>query len=723
MSKKILRLLVVDDYPDDADALARNLRIARFMLKSHRVVDAPGLQDALKDNKWDVVVSEFNLKAFNARLALDVVRNASPNTPFIVYTKGISDDEMTDIMNAGARDVVNKSRPARIVPAIERELATAEYVKEYDRAMQAMKQLEHKLEAMANNPNDAVSYVHDGVHIDANQNYLDLFGYENLEELEIVPALNLIDKDDHHLFKDYLRKVSKGIEVRESPEFKATRKDGKRIDIEISAGKVTHNNHDCIQIKVNDISKRKMAEDRLHYLSQHDPLTGLYNRHYFAKLLGDVIGEAREQQTHSALLFVDLYDLVAINSEMGYTAGDLALVKISSEFKELLGENAIIARISGDAFTILLTNQGEAVAKNTAADIEARLHNLVLNEHGKTHSCSCVICINMVTSESGDAHELLDQGVRQCEEKRPKPAAVVQSTAPEPVAVSTADITPDTAPVEAPVPAPQPEVAVMSELGKDIARALIDNRFRLFYQPIIDLQGGGNEKFEVYIRMISANGEILTPDKFLDEAEKTGQMQAIDRWVADAAIRSMAALHNEGRRTRFFINLSVQAYEDSGLSPIIKQALNETLVDPQYAVFEIDAPELAERSTIIHQMVSDICELGCSISLDNSLPDLSTALSLPRHSVRFIKLAADTISKTMSNNASKETMMSMMEMARKLDIEVIAKGIEDAGNLPDIWSSGIQYVQGDYFQPATDDLDFEFDTGDEAELSSDTSSW
>jgi EAL domain-containing protein (putative c-di-GMP-specific phosphodiesterase class I) len=255
-----------------------------------------------------------------------------------------------------------------------------------------------------------------------------------------------------------------------------------------------------------------------------------------------------------------------------------------------------------------------------------------------------------------------------------------------------------------PEPAPKPEAAparktAMSALGKDIARALIENRFQLAYQPIVNIQGDGAELFEVLLRMKDSHGKNISPAQFIPEASRTGQMQAIDRWVAIEAIKALAALHGEGRMATFFINLSPASYNDSSLSPIIKQALNETLIPPQNVVFEIDAPELSQHQATVNQMISDLCELECVISLDNSPADLAAALSLPRHSVRYIKIDCDVISSVMADQGKQAALMSMLEMARKLDIEIIAKKIQDASSLSDIWSSGIEYVQGNYFIP------------------------
>ena len=207
MEKKILRLLIVDDSPDDAELAVAALRKAGYMLKNQRVQDLASMQAALDKGPWDVVLSEYTLPHFGAQLALDLVKRALLDIPFIVVTRNIRDPDLVKIMRNGAHDVVLKNQSARLAPVVERELRVTEERHQFRQMTKALSEVENKNRVIIEGSREAIGYCQDGMHIDANKAYLDMFGYENNKELEGVPVLNLIDKSDHPRFKDFLRKA------------------------------------------------------------------------------------------------------------------------------------------------------------------------------------------------------------------------------------------------------------------------------------------------------------------------------------------------------------------------------------------------------------------------------------------------------------------------------------------------------------------------------------
>ena len=269
MEKKILRLLIVDDSPDDVELAAQSLRKARYMLKTQRVQDLSSMQAALDKSAWDIVLSEVTLAHFGAAMVVELLKRSQHPIPLVVFARNVKEDDVTKLMHAGALDVVRKDEAFRLGPVIEREMRVAEERRELLALTKKLHELESKHRAVVESAREAIGYCQDGMHIDANPIYLELFGYSQ-GELEGVPVMNLIDKSDQQRFKDYLRKGNK-----DTQEFIGVKKDGSRLHVELSAAPVTLNGEACTQIVTSDISKRKAAESRLQYLNQHDPLTGL----------------------------------------------------------------------------------------------------------------------------------------------------------------------------------------------------------------------------------------------------------------------------------------------------------------------------------------------------------------------------------------------------------------------------------------------------------------
>lgn len=729
--------MIVDDSPDDADQLSKNLRVARFMLKATRVTDAVGMQSALEKGKCDLVVCEHKLKNFDANLALDTLKRINPALPLIIFTRDLNDKQTIEIMDAGARDVVLKSRPARIIPAIRRELDVAAARKEYRRMVHAAKAMEDKHRAMVEGGKDAICYCHDGMHIDVNRLYLDMFGYRDIDELEVIPVLDLIDKEDQDRFKTILRKLLMGKDVNEPLEFSARRKDDSHLDIEIQIAKVNHKDEDCLQLTVIDITKRKAAENRLKYLSQRDPLTGLYNRHHFTKLLQEAVEKAKSTGKTSALIYLDLYGLKDINAELGYTAGDRALLKIAKMFRDKLGKNAIIARVGGDEFSILLGGKTLKDANQTTDILKKLFKKTLLSEKGKKHDCDCTHSIAMVDGRSGTAQDIMAIAGKECDKARPKPAVAATtgarpikkpaSSAQNNIPVQKSEKSEPMQSTQAATPAAVPTPSAKDVWKGRIEKALTENQFKLLYQPVINLHGGADEFFEVLVRMVGEDGELIPPGEFIQAAEETGLMTKIDYWVTEHAIKSLATLHTEGRIATFFVNLSKATLDETTYPEQVKSLLDTSAIDGQHLVFEVDESDISDNSEEVNkEIASRLTRLGSSISIDNCGLALDIILNLPRHSVKYIKIDKAVVEDAASNIDKEDSLIAMLAMAIKLEVKSVAKGIEDAHSLTALWKFGFEYVQGHYFQHADEEISYDFTPEDEATLSSEeiqTSTW
>lgn len=758
-TKRILRLLIIDDSPDDADALAKSLRVARFMLKSKRVTDAAGLQGALNSGKWDVVVSENKLHGLKSRNAFELVRGNNPDIPFIIYANDISDDETVSLMENGVRDVVHKSRNARIVPAISRELGVIEEKKEHHRAMRAAKEIEIKHRTMVEGSREAVAYMLDGLHVEANQAYLALFGYEKFGELEILPVLDLIDKDSQADFKSAVRKVNKNISLDGPLELAARKKDDTVINVEAEFRPVELKGENCIQITVADISKRKSAENRLQYLSQRDPLTGLYNRHHFVRILDEAIAKASNSK--GVLIYFILYDLKEIATSLGYTAGDRMLLKITKLFRDTLGNDAEIARLGSDDFALIYPDMNQENGKLIAEKLDKVISSSPIPEKGQNYFCHFISSITPLFGGE-NAQALLTAAHTSCVQGLPKEGAAATSHAAAtaqsnvvalaesvlrneqaepalelekerahlsiepPVEPEITQAAPEPVP---PAPTPEPEPVAATTSGDPvwqarIATALSNNSFRLAYQPMINLHGEPEEYYEVLVRMIDETGRLLLPGEFMPHAQETNQLVDIDRWVILRSMEALSAMHTEGRTATFFINLSLTALTDDKLAPLVKQYIDASGVEPRHCVFELEEKVINGNLAMANELIGDLADIGCPISIDNFTMNVSTLLNLPRHTVRYVKVNSSDIEQ-MGESGEDADLDASLEMIDKLEISKVAKCVEDAASLSVLWTRGFEYVQGNYFQGAETETNYDFQGEDETTLSSDTvsASW
>ena len=736
MEKKILRLLIVDDSPDDTELAVASLRNAGYMLKNQRVQDLASMQAALDKGTWDVVLSEYTLPHFGAQLALDLVKRAHLDIPFLVVTRNIRDPDLVKIMRNGAHDVVLKSQSARLAPAVERELHVAEERRKHQKMSLALNEVENKNRAIIEGSREAICYCQDGMHIDANKAYLGMFGYQDLSELEGVPVLNLVDKSDHVRFKDYLRKINSP-NPPEPQEFLAAKKDGQHFHAELAISPIVLNGESCTQFVVIDVSKRKAVENRLQYLNQHDPLTGLYNRHHFTQELTKALEKVKQDDSRSALLYLDLNELKEINDSLGHAAGDRLLLKIARMFRDKLGESTLLARFSGDEFTALLHGMNDTQIKEAVTSMLSSLKETTFSEGGKTFRCDGTIGVVVIDKNSENAQAVLNKAYQICQGNRPsKPTPVAvpvpateMVTASKPVPAAEAHATanvPALAPAPIPVlteirrPAPAISATTAHEWEARLKTALEKDGFQLAYQPTVNLHGDPAEYFEVLLRLPGRNGELIHAGEFMPAAEQLGLLASIDRWVIRQSVQSLAALHREGRQASFFINLSPVSLGDPELLSMLQKQIAVAQIKPEYLVLEADEPAVMANPSDAAMFMQAVRRIGCRFAIDNFGNNLSTLNRLRDMPVDFLKVSGSLIRNLSTDELTRTSLKAIIDLAKSINKQTIAKFVEKADDLGMLWNLGFDYVQGNYFQQADSHTDYTF--ADETTLATDTSS-
>jgi len=641
-----------------------------------------GVQSALTKGEWDVVLCEFSLPHFGAELALELIGNAGLDIPFIVFTRAIKDTDLVRIMHAGARDVILKTQPARVPPVIARELGVAELTRQHRQIAQQLKEAEHKHRAVTESSREAIGYCLDGMHIDANHAYLGVFGYENFGELEGIPVMNLIDKSDQARFKDYLRKATNQ-GPQPAQQFQAIRRDNSRFHVELTAAPITIHGEKCAQLLAEDISKRKTVEDKLQFLNQRDPLTGLYNRGTFLQELNKFVDLAKQGKTSGGLIYLDIAKLKEINTTFGHATGDRILVQIAKFFRDQFGDTATLARFGGEEFTLLLPNGDEAALKKMLETIKGYLGSLSLTKDGKTYTCNCVYGLAPIDQNTASTQAVIATVFSLAKQATPTPKPAPVAEPDKPGAAK----------------APLDQAAIESWAAR-LRTALDKNEFHLTYQPIINLHGEAAEMYEVLLRLQEPNGTLIEPGQFMPAAEAAGLAPAIDRWVVDQSLRALAELERQGRAASLFVNLSPTAFKDAELTALLTKGLKELKVKAESVVLEADEDAVIANYPDAKSFIQSVKRLGCRFTVDNFGTSLATLNQLRDLPVQFLKISGAIVRNLSTDRVSQASLKAVIELAQALDKKTIAKSVEKAEDMSILFNLGVDYVQGHYFQEA-----------------------
>lgn len=702
MAKKILHLLIVDDSPDDADLSVAALRQRGYMVKSQRVHDMASMQTALDKNAWDVVVAKLTFVHFGAQRALDMLKRTQRDIPLVVFAEKISDEAIAEIMTAGARDVVRKGDLGRLVPLIERELAVTRENRHYREANDRLKEVEGKHQAMIDGAREAICYCHEGMHVDANRAYLQLFGYDGLAELEGVPVLDLVDRTDHTRFKDYLRKVTKKNQKTDKPEqFTALRKDGSKLPVEVSLSLINLGGETCTQIVVNDVSTRATTADEVSDTEERDALTGAYEREHFLRELGKAIDQAKAGGTDSALIYLELDGLKDVNERSGHDTGDQLLREVAKQFHRTLDKDALLARFGGDEFAVLLAGASHTEGQRVTDSLTQSVARAAKKVGAPGNATQCTCGLIMIDRTAGSVEKILSLAYSATEQTKKQKRSGPTATVTKDKRGEPAD----------------PAAARANQWPERIQHALDHDSFQLVYQPVINLIGDPSEYYEVLLRVAGENDDLVAAGEFMPFAERSGQVHAIDHWVLRQAVTGLSEMHKEGQHAAFFINLSKQAIYDDDLAPLISEVLTECKLDGRHIILELDESALELDADRAATFIRAVNKLHCRLSLDcfsARLPTLDRLRDLP---IEFLKIDGTIARDAATDNIKQIMLKTIVQIAKLLNKKTIGKCVEDEETLSLLYSYELDYLQGNYFQHA--DVAPEYKFAGETTLSSD----
>ena len=693
MEKKILRLLIVDDSPDDAEIPVNILRQAGYMIKSQRVHDIATMEAALHKGRWDLVISENTLPRFSASMALNQIKRSGYDIPFLILAREISDNDLQAVMASGVQDVIRKQQIGRLLPAIKREIRNAGIRAEYFKLANRVDEVEKKQQAIIESSREAVAYVTEGVHVDVNVAYLKIFGFDTKEQISVVPILDLVDKADQAAFKKFFRNPEQNTEPM---QFTAKRNDGSTLDVEMAISPVVVEGEQCIQVVVSDVSKRQAVENKLKYLSQHDPLTGLFGRHYFMHELNNAVSKAKKAEAMFVLFYLNVDKLTEINEKVGYAAGDRLLLKVSKILSGLTATVGTAARLGGDEFALLLPISSEEEVEQHEQMINKVLKNISFNEAGDNYQCTCSISNIIIDNKTESSQKALSMAYSACARSKTykkEPAESVAAVKEKLTLEVERDIDPSDKAWE-----------------NHIKEALDKDLFELSYQPVVNIHNESEEFYEVLLRMVGSNGELITASEFMPAAQRSGLIDAIDKWVLQRVVEALANLHADNRDTSLFVNISKDTFLDKNISIFTKKALQDVNVAPKNLIIEIDDRDLMESPKDGSETIRNFNGIGCEVSIDNFGTGLGTIELLQTLPVKYLKLPGKALENITEDPRRQRIFQAMIDLGRILGKQIVAKSVENAETLSFLYQKDIDFVQGYYFLEPGGEADTDSDS-------------
>lgn len=454
---------------------------------------------------------------------------------------------------------------------------------------------------------------------------------------------------------------------------------GREVPIDDSCAPIRNQHGEVAGAVVVFSSKeRERNSDRiLTYHATRDALTDLYNRRAFERQLHDLAEQARRDNVCHTMAFIDLDNFKVVNDNGGHAAGDQMLRQIAFLMKQQVRDTDVLARIGGDEFGLLLRQCTARQAGTVAEKLLGAIRELRFPWNGRTYKVGLSIGLVEITAESPSIEELVREADAACYAAKDRGRNRIQVYSPKDMELARRQ--------------------GQMQWAARITQALDENRLALYCQAIEPLRSDQPRCLEVLVRLLTREGEVITPDAFIPAAERHGIMPDIDRWVVEQVCRKIPPLLDADPRLRIHVNLSGLTLSDPELVTKLADIVDRHGLDARRICFEVtETAAVASLDTAVNVM-ERLSLRGFSFALDDFGAGLSSLTYLKNLPVDMVKIDGAFIHGLHREPVDAALVDAIARIAGLMGIRTCAEFVENAACVEKLREIGIDYAQGFHF--------------------------
>jgi len=455
---------------------------------------------------------------------------------------------------------------------------------------------------------------------------------------------------------------------------------GPERSVEISVTPLRFDGKDIVGLVLvlHDTSELRGLTRQMTYQASHDALTGLVNRREFERRLQEAMDSAQTGNVGHALCYLDLDRFKVVNDTCGHTAGDNMLREVASLIKEAVRDSDTVGRIGGDEFALLLVGCPLEKARQIADDVVRSVNDYRFVWKDKIFNIGVSIGLVEIGRGGGAIEDIMNSADTACyvAKKQGGLHVHVYSAREEASARHSGEI----------------------HWLQKLQGALRDNKFELYYQPIVHARADGvrGPALEVFVRLLGENGQPgAPPAEFIRAAERYRLMPHIDRWVVQAVLSALGRggmKLPQGRSVA--INIAGQTLGDSDFLEFVVDCFDHTGANPGDICFEVTETSVVANLDHAHRFIAVLHGMGCEFALDDFGTGLSSFATLRTLPMDYLKIDGSFINNLAGDSVNQAMVAAMIDLSRSLNFRVVAEQVEDQLSLDTVTSMGIDFVQG-----------------------------
>ena len=675
-----VRLLIADGSENRAhevDSALRNMGISTRMAIAE---DPQAARDAFQEGSVDLLLLHHSLPDLNG--TLKSLRQICSDLPIVVANQSDDSAQAIELMDMGATHVIEDSKTQLLGKIIDREAEHMLARVKLSALETELKEVQQRCDQLMSISAVPIAYVHEGMHIFANNEYAALFGFEDGDDLMGVPLMDLFASESSEVAKNQLNAM-RNTDTVASFECKAQTSSGDQFDADFSLSSTHYDGELSTQVMVKASDAGPSATKAP---LQHTPEQGGSTIEQFLHHLGRACEQNSDRQHVLLIAQVDQFD--EHQSSLGIRSANQLALAVGAELESAVGLERY-SRIDNHRFAMYLSGATASENQSTVDSLRIRIEQMGCKINDKTVE-STVSIVAVTTEHTPSIESAMDEGF----------LALINHEGQNEVLWQ-----------EPPVDLDDPQ-SVQNQVLRQVNLAIERHSFALLFQPIISLRGDEDEHYEVFLRMINDNGDQVAPGGFLRTAIEAGVAGKIDRWVVLQSIKMLSGHRAKGHDTRVTINLTSNSVVDEEFSQWLSVAIKAARLPSDAVIFQITEQDASEHIEKTREFVETLkgMHVRSSLSRFGLLEENESLLSeIP---VDFVKLDGSHVQGMAGNEERTEAVTEIIKELQANGKLTIVPMVENAQILSTLWQAGANYIQGHYLQEPSTKMAYDFSTGD-----------
>lgn len=671
MSDSQVPVLVITERQDDVEFINGSLRDAGHPVHCAWVANPDDLGDRLENLNVQLITFFADHSKAPLRLVAKMRQQVAPMVPIVVVRDSVDECAMTDAMQDGAQDVVSVGQRQRFCAVAEREMRSFRLERALNQTLNSATQYKRELKAFVAGSADAIAQVQEGIVVESNQPWRDLFNFGTAEDA-LGPLMDCFDASSQAPLKGALIACGKGQWEGDQLRVNAITAAGASFPVKLEIEASVFDGEPAVKLSVpREVETRKAPEEMVDRAVHVDPSTGFFHRQRFVEFLTDRLSD-RSQGGARGLAYLRLDQFREVEESVGPVASEEIIVQLARLLRGMLQDKDVCGRFGGTVFTIMLE-------RGTLRDIGAwaehavnRISDHIFEVANNTLSMTCTIGLAEMGPGTDRVEDLLAEAARANRRGRERGGnqVVVEETSDKSTRIKRFD----------------------ALWVHQIKSALVENRFRLVHMGIASLGDGAKRYYDTVLRMIDQQGEEAPAAEFMSAAKRNKLLRPIDRWVIASSVAYCARQEFD----LLFVKLSHESVTDISLVDWIGTLVTENRVDPSRICFQVSEEDATQYLKQTNATAARLKAAGFRFAIEHFGIGRDSARVLSQTPMNFIKIDGSLMQSLAADNALQERVRGFVRAAAQRKIETVAERVEDANTMAVLFQLGVGYMQGYY---------------------------